>query len=219
MGGLMEYDDTDPLSLERYMQMKVLVDVRKPLRRGLKIATRVNVTKWVDIKYERLGDFCYFCGRLGHIDRDCGFYNGEENNGKDTVYRYGPWLRASPLKRSRNFGVDNEKEKRVLNKLTNMKVQSTSRYEDPNVIKLGPPSMAHKALFQDATDHACDSSSGNDHYSPNKEQGVNNKEAEDIEETSLLVNGDRTFIPENNNMGEGGANNFGTVKKQKWKKI
>ncbi|KAL2920989.1 hypothetical protein RDABS01_012480 [Bienertia sinuspersici] len=151
MGGLIEYDDKDPLSLKRYMRMKVLVDVRKPLRRGLEVATGVNATKWVDIKYERLGDFCYFCGRLGHIYRDCSFYTGEENNGKGTVYRYGPWLRASPLKRSRNFGVDNEKEKRVLNKLTNMKVQSTSRYEDPNAIKLGPPSMARKSLCQDAT--------------------------------------------------------------------
>ncbi|KAL2942411.1 Zinc finger CCHC domain-containing protein 13 [Bienertia sinuspersici] len=98
MGGLIEYDDIDPLSFERYI--------------GLKVTTGVNTTKWVDIKYERLGDFCYFCGRLGHIDRDCSSYVREENNGKYTVYRYGPWLRASPLKRSWNLGVDNEKEKR-----------------------------------------------------------------------------------------------------------
>lgn len=70
MGGLIEYDDSDPLGLDQFMRMKVSIDIGKPLRRGMKIATGNNTAKWVDIKYERLGDFCYFCGRLGHIDRD-----------------------------------------------------------------------------------------------------------------------------------------------------
>ncbi|KAL2930103.1 Retrotransposon Gag-like protein 3 [Bienertia sinuspersici] len=51
--------------------MKVLINVDKPLRRGLRIGINPTTSKWVDIKYERLGDFCYYCGRPGHVDRDC----------------------------------------------------------------------------------------------------------------------------------------------------
>ncbi|KAL2941943.1 Proline/serine-rich coiled-coil protein 1 [Bienertia sinuspersici] len=42
------------------MRIKVMVDIRNPLRRGMRVATNPNSSKWVDVKYERLGDFCYF---------------------------------------------------------------------------------------------------------------------------------------------------------------
>ncbi|KAL2943337.1 hypothetical protein RDABS01_031685, partial [Bienertia sinuspersici] len=60
-GGFIKYDDTDPLGLENSMRVKVTLDISKPLRRGMRIATCNSVSKWVDIKYERLGDFCYIC--------------------------------------------------------------------------------------------------------------------------------------------------------------
>ncbi|KAL2929626.1 T-complex protein 1 subunit eta [Bienertia sinuspersici] len=64
------------------MRMKVKIDITKPFRRGLKIATGKNESKWVDIKYETMGDFLYYCGTLGHIDKYCTFYEGygETNN-------------------------------------------------------------------------------------------------------------------------------------------
>ncbi|KAL2933311.1 Bud site selection protein RAX2 [Bienertia sinuspersici] len=59
MGGFVEFDDTDPLG-------------------GVKIEISPNITKWVDIKYERIGDFCYFCGKLVYVDRDCEAIHEEE---------------------------------------------------------------------------------------------------------------------------------------------
>ncbi|KAL2895390.1 Intracisternal A-particle Gag-related polyprotein [Bienertia sinuspersici] len=139
------------MGLERYIRMKVTIDIRKPLRRGLKIATGKNTSKWVDIEYERVGEFCYFCDRLGHIDRDCSFNVGEEGKTNEIVYRYGPWMRASPLKRSKKFGGDCEKERVVLNKIMSKKEEPSSGYKDPCIVKLGPPSMARKSLYKEPT--------------------------------------------------------------------
>uniref|UniRef100_A0A803MIX6 CCHC-type domain-containing protein n=1 Tax=Chenopodium quinoa TaxID=63459 RepID=A0A803MIX6_CHEQI len=71
LSGFIEFDDDDPLGWDEYVRMKILVDIRKPLRRGVFLATGSSSTKWVDMKYERLSDFCFFCGQLDHTDREC----------------------------------------------------------------------------------------------------------------------------------------------------
>lgn len=93
------------------MRIQVAIDINKPLRRGIKIATGQKASKWVDIKYERLGDFWYYCGRLGHIDKDCSFITDDEGTSKELVYKYGPWMRASPLKRNKVPKIEAEKER------------------------------------------------------------------------------------------------------------
>uniref|UniRef100_A0A803N2Z4 CCHC-type domain-containing protein n=1 Tax=Chenopodium quinoa TaxID=63459 RepID=A0A803N2Z4_CHEQI len=55
------------------MRIKVLLDINKPMKRGLKISTGLSSSKWVGLKYERLADYCYFCGRLDHTEKDCQF--------------------------------------------------------------------------------------------------------------------------------------------------
>ncbi|KAL2929579.1 DNA topoisomerase 1 [Bienertia sinuspersici] len=102
----------------------------KPLRRGFKIAVRTNTTKWVDVKYERLGDFCYFCGRLGHTDKDCPNIAEEDESPKSTR-------------------EDSEKEKALLSKIQDNNGEKSARSGAVEIIKLGPPSSAKKALFQD----------------------------------------------------------------------
>ncbi|KAL2941778.1 hypothetical protein RDABS01_030128 [Bienertia sinuspersici] len=155
MGGLLEYDASDPLGLEQFMRMKIHLDIEKPLRRGLKIATSKGSSKWVDIKYERIGDFCYYCGRLGHIDRDCLTNNGEEDKPENMVYKYGPWLRASPIKRYRSSHSESDKERKLLDKLKNSREERCLSYDDPGILKLGPPSMARKSLAQEFKEVEC----------------------------------------------------------------
>ncbi|KAL2892811.1 Retrotransposon Gag-like protein 3 [Bienertia sinuspersici] len=153
MGGFIEYDETDSLCLDSFMRIKVNVDVDKPLRRGFKIATMQNWTKWVDIKYERLGDFCFYCGRIGHIDRDCSFIEEDEEMRKSLVYKYGPWLKASPLRRNKLPKQEYEKEKNLLSKLYVQAAKKENKVTGLEVKRLGPPSMARKALFQNSGGH------------------------------------------------------------------
>ncbi|KAL2942098.1 hypothetical protein RDABS01_030448 [Bienertia sinuspersici] len=119
MGGFLEMDDSNRLGLDNILRIKVMVDVGKPLRRGMKIATNTNSSKWVYIKCERLGDFCYFCGKVRHVDRDCEAIDNEEVEKKEMVYRYGPWMRASPLRRGRTTEEESANEKMLLNKIKN----------------------------------------------------------------------------------------------------
>ncbi|KAI8005809.1 hypothetical protein LOK49_LG07G01061 [Camellia lanceoleosa] len=88
----------DGLLLERsFLRLMVEVDVSKPLPRGFILQHHGSQDKevWVSYKYEKLSDFCYDCGRLGHDNSSCKFVSREE--GKHSGY--GPELRTSKAPR------------------------------------------------------------------------------------------------------------------------
>ncbi|GKV43150.1 hypothetical protein SLEP1_g50482, partial [Rubroshorea leprosula] len=53
-----------------YIRVRVVIDSRKPLRRGMKLSLKDGPV-WVSFRYERLPHFCYCCGMLDHVKRDC----------------------------------------------------------------------------------------------------------------------------------------------------
>ena len=91
---------------DKSARIKVLLDVSKPLRRILKIRNTKGSVVVVELKYERLPIFCYACGHVGHIERDCGVAL-EGDGGVDK--QWGTWLRASP----RRGRLQMEEEARV----------------------------------------------------------------------------------------------------------
>ncbi|KAJ4824571.1 hypothetical protein Tsubulata_047334 [Turnera subulata] len=50
----------------------------------------------VMFRYEDIPDFCYICGKLGHILNECDQTSEESDDEKRITY--GEWLRASPHK-------------------------------------------------------------------------------------------------------------------------
>lgn len=62
----------DGMAVGRVLRIKVLIDIRKPLMRGItvKVGT-AEKEKWCSFAYEFLLDFCYTCGHIGHIDKLC----------------------------------------------------------------------------------------------------------------------------------------------------
>ncbi|XP_050207776.1 uncharacterized protein LOC126657171 [Mercurialis annua] len=80
----------------RYGRVKVILDISKPLVRGTKIANSLGELSWVYFKYERIQNYCYWCGMLDHMMVDC---EVKPENTEVSEWSYGPNLRATPRKR------------------------------------------------------------------------------------------------------------------------
>jgi hypothetical protein len=87
---------------EGCMRVRVKVDISKPLCRGRKARLLAGKETWISFKYERLPNFCYWCGLLTHGDRDCEKWLRSKGTLRREDQQYGAWLRASverPIRR------------------------------------------------------------------------------------------------------------------------
>jgi hypothetical protein len=93
MGEFLEYDAKNNSSYWRkYMRIRVMLDVRRPLKKTKRLKKPGGGTQEVQFKYERLGMFCYYCSLLGHTDETCDLlYSAETDDG---VRRWGPEVRV-----------------------------------------------------------------------------------------------------------------------------
>ncbi|XP_050222131.1 uncharacterized protein LOC126672225 [Mercurialis annua] len=96
LGKIVEVDGNSG-DCNRYGRVRVNLDVSKPMIRGTKVINPLGEQCWIPFKYERLQNFCYWCGMLDHLVADC-----EEKPRETEVsdWPYGPGLRATPCKRS-----------------------------------------------------------------------------------------------------------------------
>ena len=63
----------DPYKFRGFLRAKVAVDTTKPLITGCWLPREDKDETWVEFRYERLQDFCYRCGRIGHGNLECTF--------------------------------------------------------------------------------------------------------------------------------------------------
>ncbi|XP_068305085.1 uncharacterized protein [Pyrus communis] len=69
-----EFNDLEDLAMARgFLRVKVIVNTKKPLITGCWLPRDNNNETWVEFRYERLQDFCYRCGRIGHSNKECSF--------------------------------------------------------------------------------------------------------------------------------------------------
>ena len=74
LGSFIEMDvDEDDTAVGRYLRIKVRLDIRKPLMRGVTVLVGASEEKkaWCPLEYDFLPDFHYTCGIIGHTDRVC----------------------------------------------------------------------------------------------------------------------------------------------------
>ncbi|KAL0349644.1 UNVERIFIED_CONTAM: hypothetical protein Sradi_4113600 [Sesamum radiatum] len=76
--------------------IRVALDIAKPLKRALKLHTVLGDDHLIFFTYERLQNFCYLCGCLGHLLRQCELQFQEGFCDPGANLPYGKWLRATP---------------------------------------------------------------------------------------------------------------------------
>ncbi|KAI7981836.1 Uncharacterized protein LOK49_Contig11G00008 [Camellia lanceoleosa] len=87
------------------LRIRVAINIHKPLRRGMKITLGQKDPVWLSFKYERLPNFCFACGILGHNQRECDLkLIGQHAPGGSEV-QYGSWLRADNVFGQRRLGM------------------------------------------------------------------------------------------------------------------
>lgn len=80
--------------LGMFCRIRIMVDVRKPLRRGIFVSTSDSGKTWLAFKYENLLVFCYGCRRMGHGVMDCGVLSREDKLKGEDLFPYSVALRA-----------------------------------------------------------------------------------------------------------------------------
>lgn len=74
----------------RFARVRVMLGITKPLKQGIWVQTEAKTEKvCIVLLYERLPNFCFNWGIIGHVQRDCDSQREEGNSDK-----YGNWLRA-----------------------------------------------------------------------------------------------------------------------------
>lgn len=85
VGSFLGYDEANIYSsVDKSVNFQVNVDITAPLRRGIKIVVEKQ-TLWIPFKYVKFPDFCYACGKLGHVTKSCEKYE-EETPDEDLQY-------------------------------------------------------------------------------------------------------------------------------------
>ncbi|MFQ6657039.1 hypothetical protein Gotur_026878 [Gossypium turneri] len=75
-------------------QLKVQLDARKPLQRGIFITTDDQGKVWLPFKYKALSNFRFGCGCMGHVAKDCKEISNLEVEKKEDDLPYSLALKA-----------------------------------------------------------------------------------------------------------------------------
>ncbi|KAF4377766.1 hypothetical protein F8388_011519 [Cannabis sativa] len=103
LGGLvgnvikLDLEEDKPASWTTFFKVQVDIDIHRPLFSGCFFDLNSGVKQWLQVKFEKIGIFCYNCGRLGHQRRGCSLSSPVTVAKCDGIpfSMYGPWLSTS----------------------------------------------------------------------------------------------------------------------------
>ncbi|XP_050217790.1 uncharacterized protein LOC126668645 [Mercurialis annua] len=96
IGRVEERDDDNGGDWSRYSRIRVVIDTNKPLMRGMTAINPLGEKVWISFKYERIHNYCYWCGMMDHVEAEC---ETKPEQTEVSEWPYGPILRATPRRR------------------------------------------------------------------------------------------------------------------------
>ena len=94
-----------------YVRIRVRMDAQKPLCRGRKIGLDGKRETLLSFKYERLPNFCYWCGLITHSESDCDLWLQSRETLQKKNQQYGPWMRSEGGKNFQRTQTDSARHK------------------------------------------------------------------------------------------------------------
>ncbi|KAH9781813.1 cchc-type domain-containing protein [Citrus sinensis] len=92
IGSVKDVDtDEEGNCIGEIVRLRISVDITKPLQKLLEVETEDEGSIPIPILYERLPDFCFCCGLIGHHYKECIEYKGQPK--EDLPYGY--WMKAT----------------------------------------------------------------------------------------------------------------------------
>ena len=98
-GEVLMYEDpkADDKINRSFIRVRCLINLDNPLESGFWAPREEKEPTWVSLKYERLQNFCYHCGRIGHDEKVCkNKIHDEQASEKDE--EFGHWIRTPQAK-------------------------------------------------------------------------------------------------------------------------
>ncbi|CAA0814779.1 Unknown protein, partial [Striga hermonthica] len=160
----------------RYLRLLVTVDLKEPLLRCTCIKLG-DTFKRIEFKYEKLLNLCYYCGKIGHVDRTCNLRMEDIANGTLSEGQYGDWLKAtegtfSPkASKSSETMQMQENNNNPLGNSTMSNQNGMGNSSSPKPAALGPDKSMEKDFIASSSGQLSTSSQGNQvktDLSPNK---------------------------------------------------
>lgn len=101
LGKFIDIDEGTVEVFGKFLRLCVMIDITKQLRRGIMIVMGGRKL-WIVIKYERLPNFCYTCGRIGHVEMDCDYEDAKQFHNEEVDLYFKNLKRRRRRMRRRN---------------------------------------------------------------------------------------------------------------------
>lgn len=81
-------DNSEDVGWTKSLRFKALMDLREPFPHEVMLEIENGKEIWVNVKYERLPNLCYYCGKVGHVEKDCLEREAVEEEEGQVSYEY-----------------------------------------------------------------------------------------------------------------------------------